>query len=51
MGVRYDVESRSFKYSEKNRQEDKMMKDKGETDNQRMARVCLPCMNSINPDL
>ena len=25
--------------------------EEGETDCQRMARVCLPCMNALNPDL
>ena len=31
--------------------EDKKEKESGESENQRMARVCVPAMNSINEDL
>ena len=31
--------------------EDKKKRMEGESDNQRMARICLDVMNSINPDL
>ena len=51
MGMRYDAETRQFMYSKEAEVEDMAKKDQGESENQRMARVCNPCMDAINPDL
>ena len=40
-----------FQYSEETKQLDIDMRNKGESHNQRMARVLQPAMNSVNPDL
>ena len=50
-GMRFDKEDKKFKYSAEAEQEDKTKRQEGETPNQRMARLCLPAMNSINTDL
>ena len=52
MGMRYIKEMRLFQVTEEGKQEDEEKKrELGETDSQRMARVCLPCMNDISEDL
>ena len=40
-----------FKHSEDDEQEDERLKEQDESENQMMARVLKPAMNSINPDL
>ena len=40
-----------FQYSEEAKEMDEARRNKGETTNQRMARVLKPAMDSINPDL
>ena len=45
IGMRFEKENNKFEYNEAAAIEDKTLK---ETDNQRMARICLPAMNSIN---
>ena len=50
--MRYNNEKRIFEETAEGRKEDEdRIEELGETDSQRMARVCLPCMNSINEDL
>ena len=44
-------ENNKFVYSEQAKQEDVLRQEQGESRNQRMARVLLPAMNSINDDL
>ena len=51
LGVRYDQSENKFKYNTEGELEDIEMRTKGETNNQRMARVCKVAMNSINRDL
>ena len=51
-GMRYITEKAVFEVTEEGKMEDlARIEETGETDCQRMARVCQPCMNSINPDL
>ena len=49
--MRFSEEKKAFVLSEEGLTEDIEKKKEGESDDQRMARVCLPAMNSINPDL
>ena len=52
LGMRYNKKKEIFEVTEEGRIEDEEKKEEiGETDSQRMARVCLPCMNDINEDL
>lgn len=52
MGTRYMKEKKLFKVTEEGLKEDEEKRTgTGETGSQRMARVCLPCMNYINEDL
>ena len=52
MGMRFDKNIMEFTWSLEAEEEDRVKKYKElETNNSRMARVCLPAMNSINPDL
>ena len=52
MGMRYIKDMRLFQVTKEGKQEDEeKKKELGETDSQRMARVCLPCMNDISEDL
>ena len=51
LGNRYDKHTRIFQFSEKALEEDTRNKNTGESTNQRMGRICLEAMNSINPDL
>ena len=50
-GMRYNLETKIIEMSEEGRTEDIKLSSEGETATQRMARVCNPIMNSINPDL
>ena len=50
-GHRFLEESGKFEFSQEALQEDIIKKNKGETSNQRMARICVKAMNSINKDL
>ena len=50
-GMRYNVDEMKFTFSEEAKEMDDAKMKAGETANMRMARVCLDCMNSINPDL
>ena len=51
IGYRYNIEKKEFEYNKEYEMEDKRKRMEGESDNQRMARICLDVMNSINPDL
>ena len=51
LGMRFNTDTRAFKYKEVFEEEDEKMKSEGKTNNQRMARICKDTMNSINPDL
>ena len=51
LGNRYDKDTRKFQFSEEALQEDTRHKNNGESTNQRMGRICLVAMNSINSDL
>ena len=48
LGMRFSKEENKFIYSTKAEKEDREI---GDDDDERMARVCLPAMNSINQDL
>ena len=50
-GMRFNKSEKIFTFEEKGLQEDVEMQMKGESTNQRMARVCREAMDSINPDL
>ena len=50
-GMRYNTEKKEFEWSEKAEEEDKEKKRNGEDEDMFMARLCLPVLNSINPDL
>jgi hypothetical protein len=44
----FDEEKKAFVYDERQK---KIDDEENEPDNKRMARVCLPAMNSLNQDL
>ena len=50
-GMRFNKEVKKFTYDAEADLEDKRMKADGESDRQRMVRICIPAWNSINPDL
>ena len=50
-GSRYCHASKEFKWSKEDEEEDEKMEQEGETKGGFMARLCLPAMNDINPDL
>ena len=50
-GQKFSESSGRFEHSVEALAEDNILRNKGETDNQRMARICKPAMNSINADL
>ena len=50
-GMRFGTESNKFEFSGEALKEDIEKQISGETANQRMSRVCVSAMNSINPDL
>ena len=51
-GTRWNVEEKKWTWSQEDKDEDKRMKYKmKESTNQRMARLCLPAINSVNPNL
>ena len=47
-GMRFNKDEMRFMVTEEGLVEDETLK---ETTNQRMARICLPAMNAVNPDL
>ena len=50
--MRFDVTQMKFVWSLGAEEEDKKLeKTENETSNKRMARLCGPAINSINPDL
>ena len=51
LGMRYCNIKKSFKYAASDEMIDKILEEGGETIDARMARVCLPAMEDINPDL
>ena len=50
-GMKFNEKDKKFQYNKEAELEDKTKRQEGETPNQRMARLCLPAMNSINSDL
>ena len=50
-GNRYNFETEKMEFRDEALREDKEKSMGGESTNKRMARICLPIMNSINPDL
>ena len=50
-GLRYSLEEEGFVWSKEAEQEDKAKEKEGESREAFMARLCLPAMNGINPDL
>ena len=51
-GTRWNTEERKWTCTEADKKEDKRMKyEMLETTNKRMARLCLPAINSVNEDL
>ena len=50
-GMRFSEQENKFSFSKEAELEDARLEKMGESKNQRMARVCQPAMNSINPDL
>ena len=50
-GMEFNIETKAFEYSEEAEKIDDEMEKKGESKNQRMARLCVKAMNAINPDL
>merc|ERR1711952_395149 len=51
MGMRYCLEEKGFVWTKEAEDEDKRKEDEGESREAFMARLCLPAMNGINPDL
>ena len=51
IGMRYNKDMNKFTHSQDAEQEDQNKKVMGESRNERMARVCLVAMNSVNEDL
>ena len=49
--MRFNENKKVFQYSEEAEIEDKNRRSKGESNNQRMARICQAAMNSVNKDL
>ena len=50
-GMRFREDTKKFEFCPEGEKEDIRKAKEGETDNQRMARVCKTAMNSINEDL
>ena len=50
-GLRFEIEERKWKWSEESWKEDRERTKDGENNNERMKRLCMPLMNSINRDL
>ena len=50
-GMRFSEQENKFSFSKEAELGDARLEKMGESKNQRMARVCQPAMNSINPDL
>ena len=51
LGMRYSKEEKIFKYSEPAYFEDNNKINEGESNNERMTRICLPAMNDVNKNL
>ena len=50
-GMRFCQEEGKFVWREEAEKEDRMKEEQGESKEAFMARLCLPAMNGINPDL
>ena len=50
-GMRYSKEENKYSWSKEAEEEDQELERRGENKAAFMARLCLPLMNSINPDL
>ena len=50
-GMRYNNRERKFTWDREAEKEDQEMENRGERADEFMARLCLPAMNQINPDL
>ena len=50
-GLRFEKETKSFRFSKEGYEEDLKLEQKGESPNEFMARICTPVMNSVNDDL
>ena len=50
-GMRFMVETMTWRWRKEGAMEDKMLRENGESRDQRMVRLCLPLANSINSDL
>ena len=51
MGTRYSKKTKKFEIMEPAISEDKKLQQEGESNNQRMARICVETMNDINKNL
>ena len=51
LGMRYNKESKMFEFSSKDEEEDRLLKEKGQSTNNRMARICREAMNDVLEDL
>ena len=51
MGTRFDTTTKMFTWSKEWEQQDHKKKEQGESKDARMARICQPAMDSVNPDL
>ena len=50
-GMRFNKEVRKFVYDPEGEDEDEAKKKEGESERQRMDKICLPAINSVNEDL
>ena len=51
MGMRFQMETKTFRWRKDWEQEDLTLEQEGETGDARMQRLCHPAMEAINPDL
>ena len=51
LGLRYEVTTLTWSWSEDDYREDLRLRSLGESRNERMSRICLPVLNSINANL
>ena len=51
LGMKYSIENDKWEWSEKAMWEDVERRKGGENRDERMRRICLPLLNSINKDL
>ena len=50
-GLRFEIEKKEWRWTECAMLEDEEKNKEGESNDERMIRICHPLMNSINPDL